>query len=106
MIPGPNPSGTNIEPTPERRRKPRIQGPIAASVKGASSDGRTFNLEAPLDNLSFGVDVPPEAFVDGLAYVNVHLDYGLKGSHLDANPEVPCSCAGGAVIHRFAGLAE
>ena len=30
------------------------------------------------------VDVPIPA--SGLAYVNVHLDYGLKGVHLDANP--------------------
>lgn len=44
----------NVKHKPERRVKPRIQGPISAHVKGAAADGGAFDLEASLDNLSTG----------------------------------------------------
>jgi hypothetical protein len=38
----------------DRRRKPRIDGPISATARGIDSSGREFELETILDNLSAG----------------------------------------------------
>ncbi len=38
----------------ERRKKPRIQGPIAASIWGIDSNGARFDINAFVDNLSMG----------------------------------------------------
>ena len=38
----------------DRRRKTRIRGPISAHVRGADVHGRSFDLEADLDNLGAG----------------------------------------------------
>ena len=41
----------------------------------------------PVASCSFTINVPAEAFsANGLAYVNIHLDYGLKGINVNANP--------------------
>ncbi len=37
---------------PERRSKPRIQGPIPACVRGVGADGIPFDVETSLENLS------------------------------------------------------
>ena len=41
----------------------------------------------PIATCSFDVTIPAALIpMEGQIYVNVHLDYGLKGPHIDANP--------------------
>ena len=50
-------------------------------VAGPNGDD-TWPLDAGICTLTLNVDIPDS----GQAYVNVHLDYGLKGGGVDANP--------------------
>ncbi len=38
----------------QRRRKPRIDLPIPATLRGSDTSGKPFDIEAALDNLSVG----------------------------------------------------
>jgi len=50
-----NISGSSTFGAPcDRRRKTRVRGPISAHVRGADTNGKSFDLEAQLDNLSTG----------------------------------------------------
>jgi len=40
--------------TPERRRKPRIDIPFSAKVRGIDANGEAFELDSVLDNFSAG----------------------------------------------------
>jgi PilZ domain len=46
------PSQVHLEASSERRRKPRINTPFPARVKGVDVDGRSFEVNTILDNLS------------------------------------------------------
>jgi c-di-GMP-binding flagellar brake protein YcgR len=106
-----------MPPTPERRRKPRIDVPFSAKVQGTDENGESFEIDSLLDNFSAGglylriartlnqgaelivlVQLPAASFDNAEAS-----QIEARGLILRAEPQADgaCGVALGFTTHRF-----